>query len=30
VEIASEGTTAAYQIFRDPRNDTWYLAAVID
>jgi hypothetical protein len=30
VEIASEGTTAAYQIFRDPRNDTWYLAAEID
>jgi protein ImuB len=30
VEIASEGATAAYQIFRDPRNDTWYLAAEID
>ncbi|MEO8500865.1 MAG: hypothetical protein ABI565_08105 [Vicinamibacteria bacterium] len=30
VEIASEGTTAAYLIFRDPRNDTWYLAAEID
>jgi protein ImuB len=30
VEIASEGTTAAYLIFRDPRNDTWYLAAEVD
>jgi protein ImuB len=30
VEIASEGAAAAYQIFRDPRNDTWYLAAEID
>lgn len=30
VEIASEGATAAYLIFRDPRNDTWYLAAEID
>jgi protein ImuB len=30
VEIASEGAIAAYQIFRDPRNDTWYLAAEID
>ncbi len=30
VEIASEGGTAAYLIFRDPRNDTWYLAAEID
>lgn len=30
VEIASEGAQAAYQIFRDPRNDTWYLAAEID
>jgi hypothetical protein len=25
-----EGAIAAYQIFRDPRNDTWYLAAEID
>ena len=30
VEIASEGAPAAYLIFRDPRNDTWYLAAEID
>jgi len=30
VEIANEEITAAYQIFRDPRNDTWYLAAEID
>lgn len=30
VEIACEGAIAAYQIFRDPRNDTWYLAAEID
>jgi len=30
VEIASEGAAAAYVIFRDPRNDTWYLAAEID
>ncbi len=30
VEIASEGAVAAYLIFRDPRNDTWYLAAEID
>ena len=30
VEIASEGATAAYLVFRDPRNDTWYLAAEID
>jgi len=30
VEIAGDGGTAAYQIFRDPRNDTWYLAAEID
>lgn len=30
VEIAGEGATAAYLIFRDPRNDTWYLAAEID
>lgn len=30
VEIASEGSSAAYQIFRDPRNDTWYLVAEID
>ena len=30
VEIASEGAAAAYLIFRDPRNDTWYLAAEID
>ena len=31
VEIASEGSDpAAYLIFRDPRNDTWYLAAEID
>jgi protein ImuB len=30
VEVASEGAAAAYLIFRDPRNDTWYLAAEID
>lgn len=30
VEIASEGAAAAYLIFRDPRNDTWYLAAELD
>jgi protein ImuB len=31
VEITSEGADpAAYLIFRDPRNDTWYLAAEID
>ncbi|MBK5256223.1 MAG: hypothetical protein JJE39_09350 [Vicinamibacteria bacterium] len=30
VEVAGEGATAAYLIFRDPRNDTWYLAAEID
>lgn len=30
VEIASEGASSAYRIFRDPRNDTWYLAAEID
>ncbi len=30
VEIAGEGAMAAYLIFRDPRNDTWYLAAEID
>jgi len=30
VEITNEDGTAAYQIFRDPRNDTWYLAAEID
>lgn len=30
VEIAGEGGEAAYQVFRDPRNDTWYLAAEID
>jgi protein ImuB len=31
VEVASEGVDpAAYLIFRDPRNDTWYLAAEID
>lgn len=30
VEVAGEGAAAAYQIFRDPRNDTWYLAAEID
>jgi protein ImuB len=30
VEVASEGASAAYLIFRDPRNDTWYLAAEID
>ncbi len=30
VEIATEDGAAAYLIFRDPRNDTWYLAAEID
>ncbi len=30
VEIAGEETQGAYLIFRDPRNDTWYLAAEID
>lgn len=30
VEVAGEGAVTAYQIFRDPRNDTWYLAAEID
>jgi protein ImuB len=30
VEITTEDGTAAYLIFRDPRNDTWYLAAEID
>jgi protein ImuB len=30
VEIASEGAAAAYRIFRDPRNDTWYLAGEVD
>jgi hypothetical protein len=30
VEVASEGDAAAYLIFRDPRNDAWYLAAEID
>ena len=31
VEISSEtGAAPLYLIFRDPRNDTWYLAAEID
>jgi len=30
VEITTENATAAYLIFRDPRNDAWYLAAEID